>query len=158
MKARNRIALALSSTALVVGAGTGAALAAESDSGPPGGAPPGGAAIASYLGLTSAQIGTDLKGGETLAEIATAQGKTAAGLEAAILADAKTRLDTEVASGKITAAQETSTLAGLSSRVEGMVNSTGPPQGGPSGPGVGASARSNTHRIAGQRLHARLAR
>jgi hypothetical protein len=158
MKARNRIALALSSTALVVGAGTGAAIAANSDSGPPGGAPPGAAAIASYLGLTSDQIGTDLKSGETLAQIATAQGKTVAGLEAAIIADAKTRLDAAAAAGNLTAAQETSMLADLTSNVDGMVNSTGPPAGGPRGPGGGASPTSNTHRIAGQRLHARLAR
>src|SRR5450432_3511353 len=37
-------------------------------------------AAASYLGLTPAELRTDLMGGKTLAEIATAQGKTADGL------------------------------------------------------------------------------
>jgi hypothetical protein len=167
MKARNRIALVLSSTALAVGAGTGAAIASGSGGGPPGGGPPpGAAAIAGYLGLTSTQIQTDLKGGQTLAQIAVAQGKTAAGLEAAIVADAKTHLDADVASGKLTAAQETSMLADLSSHVDDMVNSTGPPAGGPRGPsGLGSpgglgtpNGTTNTHRIAGRLLHARITR
>ena len=136
MKARNRIALAFSSTALVIGAGTGVALGAQSGGGPPGGgAPPGAAAIASYLGLSSDQIGSDLKSGQTLAQIATAQGKTVAGLEAAIVADATTQLDAAVAAGNLTAAQESSMLAELSSHVDAMVNSSGPPAGGPGRPG-----------------------
>jgi hypothetical protein len=123
--------------------------AAGSGGGPPGGGtPPGGAAIATYLGLTQSQIQTDLRGGQTLAQVAVAQGKTAAGLEAAIVADAKTRLDADVAAGKLTAAQETSMLADLGSRVDDMVNSTGPPagaggpgsHGGPWGPVGGPSS------------------
>jgi hypothetical protein len=140
MKARNRIALVLSSTALAVGAGAGVAIGAGSGSGGGphgGGTPPGAAAIATYLGLTQAQIQSDLKSGQTFAQIAVAQGKTASGLEAAIVADAKTQLDAEVAAGTLTAAEETTMLAGLTSHVDDMVNSTGPPPGagGPGGPG-----------------------
>jgi hypothetical protein len=150
MKARNRIALVLSSTALAIGAGTGAALAAQSGSNghPGGGAPPGAAAVAAYLGLTSDQVRTQLQSGKTLAQIATAQGKTAAGLEAAIVADAKTHLDADVASGKITAAQETSRLADLQSHVDDMVNSTGPPKGAMGGASGGTAF---AHRMAGAR-------
>jgi hypothetical protein len=139
MNARKRIAAGLGSAALVIGATAGLATAAASGGGPPGsGGPPGAAAIASYLGLTDTQLRSDLQSGQTLAQIATAQGKTVTGLEAAIVADAKTHLDAEIAAGTITSAQETSRLADLQSHVADMVNSTGPPagaRGGPGGPG-----------------------
>jgi hypothetical protein len=148
MKTRKRIALGLGSTVLVLGAGAGIATGASSNAGGPpgGGGPPGVAAIASYLGLTTSQLGADLKAGQTLAQIATAQGKTVGGLEAAIEADAKSHLDADVASGKITAADEASMLAGLQSHVDDMVNSSGPPagghgSGGPGGPGGGPASQ-----------------
>ncbi len=142
MNRRNRIALGISSTLVLGAAGAGIATAAKTDSGPPagGGGPPGAAAIATYLGLTSDQIRTDLKSGETLAQIANAQGKTVSGLEAAIVADATTNLDAAVTAGKITSAQEATMLANLKAHVDDMVNSTGPPagaKGGPGGPGGG---------------------
>ena len=146
MNARKRIAAGFGSTVLVLGAGAGLATAAKSGSGGPpgqGGGPPGAAAIATYLGLSQSDLMTDLQGGKTLAQIATAQGKTVSGLEAAIVADAKTHLDAEVAAGTITAAQEASRLADLQSHVDDMANSTGPPAGGmrgPGGPGGPASA------------------
>jgi hypothetical protein len=141
MNTRKRIALVLSATALTVGAGTGVAVGAKSDAGPPGGgAPPGAVAIASYLGITGDQIRADRRSGETLAELATAQGKTVSGLEAAILADAKTHLDAEVAAGTLTATQESSILTDLSSHLDSMVNSTGPPAAGMGGPGGGPAS------------------
>jgi hypothetical protein len=138
MNSRKRIAAGLGSTVLVLGAGAGLATAAKSGSGGPpgqGGGPPGAVAIADYLGLSQSDLRTDLQSGKTLAQVATAQGKTVSGLEAAILADAKSHLDAEVAAGSITAAQESSRLADLSSHVDDMVNSTGPPPGGMRGPG-----------------------
>ncbi len=137
MNARKRIALGLSSSALVLGTGAGIAAGAGSGSGgpPAGGGPPGAAAIATYLGLTSDQLRADLGNGQTLAQLATAQGKTVSGLESAILADVKTRLDTAVADGKLTAAEEATRLANLQAHVADLVNSTGPPGGGPGGPG-----------------------
>ncbi len=50
-------------------------------------------AAATYLGLTSDQIRTDLQSGKTLAQIAVAQGKTADGLVQAILAAQEANLD-----------------------------------------------------------------
>jgi hypothetical protein len=152
MNARKRIALGLSSAALVLGTGAGIATATSSNGGggPGGGGPPGAAAIATYLGLTADQVRTQLESGKTLAQVATAQGKSVSGLEAAIVADAKTHLDAEVTAGTITAAQEATRLADLSSHVDDLVNSTGPPQGGPrGGPGGAAFA----HRLNGARLH-----
>jgi hypothetical protein len=146
MNARKRIAAGVGSTVLVLGAGAGLATAAKSGSGGPpgqGDGPPGAAAIASYLGLSQSDLAADLQKGETLAQIAIAQGKTVTGLEAAIVADAKSHLDAEVTAGTITAAQESARLADLSSHVDDMVNSTGPPAGahrGPGGPGGPGSA------------------
>jgi hypothetical protein len=149
MRPSKRIAAGTACLALVLGAGAGIADAAQKDGsggstaaagkGAPGGAGPGpGAqAIADYLGLTTAGLRTQLTSGKTLAQVATAQGRTVAGLEAAIVADATTHFDADVAAGTITAAQEASRLADLKARVDEMVNSTGPPGGGhaPGGPG-----------------------
>jgi hypothetical protein len=138
MNTRNRIVLGLSSTALVVGAGAGIATAAQKDAGgPAGGGPPGATAIATYLGLTADQVRSELLTGETLAQIAAAQGKSVSGLEAAIVADAKAHLDAGVAAGDLTAAQEATMLSNLQSHIGDMVNSTGPPAGGSSVPGRG---------------------
>jgi hypothetical protein len=144
MNARKRIAFGISSTALALGAGAGLATAAKSGAGGPsgGGGPPGAAAIATYLGLTADEVRADLQKGQTLAQIAVAQGKTVNGLEAAIVADAKAHLDAEVTAGTITAAQETSRLADLTSHVDDLVNSTGPRaetsglRGGPGGAAI----------------------
>ena len=138
MNARKRIALGVSSTALVLGAGAGIATGASSGSGggpAGGGGPPGAAAISSYLGLTADELRTDLQSGKTLAQLATAQGKTVSGLEDAIVAGAKTNLDAAVAAGTLTAAQEATKLADLQSHVADIVNSTGPPAGGHGRPG-----------------------
>jgi hypothetical protein len=93
---------------------------------------------AGYLGLTEAQLRTKLEAGDTLAEIATAQGKTAAGLVDALVAAAKADLDEKVAAGRITAAQRTSILSDLESRLDDVVDgefSFG--FRGPGGPGFG---------------------
>ena len=146
MNRRNRIALGVSSTLVLGAAGAGIATAAKTGTTPPagGGGPPGAAAIATYLGLTSDKLRSDLESGETLAQIAAAQGKTVSGLEAAIVADATTNLDAAVAAGKLTAAQEATMLADLKAHVDDMVNSTGPPagmKGGPGGAGGGPASQ-----------------
>ncbi|HEX4520408.1 MAG TPA: hypothetical protein VH063_12580 [Gaiellaceae bacterium] len=140
MNRRNRIALGIGSTVVLGAAGAGIASGAKTDSTPPAGAgsgPPGAAAIGGYLGLTSDQLRADLKSGKTLADLAAAQGKTVAGLEAAIVADATTNLDAAVTAGRLTAAQEATMLAGLKAHVDDIVNSTGPPAGMKGGPGRG---------------------
>lgn len=50
-------------------------------------------AAAQYLGLTDAQLQTQLQAGTSLAAVATAQGKTAAGLKAALVAQFSSTLD-----------------------------------------------------------------
>ena len=131
MRPPKRIAIGITSAVLVLGAGTGAALAETGSGGPgpagapPGAGPPGAQAIATYLGITTDALGSDLQSGETLAAIAAAQGKTVSGLEDAILADASSHLDA-------------TQLANLKEHLDNIVNSTGPPTGagpGPGGPG-----------------------
>ena len=81
-------------------------------------------AVAKYLGLTEAQLLKQLQSGKSLADIAKAQGKTISGLEQAITAAAKTRLDRAVANKRLTAAQEQKLLSGLSARMNDLVNNT----------------------------------
>src|SRR5262245_37321657 len=90
MRHTKRFAAGVASLALVVGAGAGLAEAAQkngggSDGSPsaqrgPGGPGPGAQAIADYLGLTTAELRTQLTADKTLAQVATAQGKSVSGL------------------------------------------------------------------------------
>jgi polyhydroxyalkanoate synthesis regulator phasin len=149
MRWRSRTTLAAAGAAFAVAAGGGGALAAGGLGGGPGpgpGGPPGSTAVASYLGLTADDLFAQLQSGRTLAQIATAQGKSVAGLEDVMYADAKTHLDQAVADGKLTAAQEQTMLADLKSHLDDIVNRTGRPHGGPGlvvgGPPFGAAAAS----------------
>jgi hypothetical protein len=80
---------------------------------------------ASYLGLTATQLFQQLSSGKSLAQIATAQHKTASGLEQAITSAIKTRLDKLVANKLMTAAQEKAVLARLSARLAKVINQKG---------------------------------
>jgi hypothetical protein len=91
---------------------------------------------AAYLGLTAAELRTKLQAGSTLAEVAKAEGKTVAGLKAALLASEKKELDAAVASGRLTQAQADEILADAGTRFDDMINGT-MPQGGPRGHGPG---------------------
>ena len=81
-------------------------------------------AVATYLGLTEAQLRTQLQSGKTLAEVAKAQGKTVDGLVQAMVDAEKAQLDKAVQSGRLTAAQEQQIVAQLKQRVTDMVNGT----------------------------------
>jgi hypothetical protein len=81
---------------------------------------------ASYLGISLSDLQSDLKGGKTLAQEATAKGKTAAGLIDAIVAAEKKVLDSQNAAGWLTDAQETAVLADLKDAIADLVNN-GPP-------------------------------
>lgn len=83
-----------------------------------------GSAVATYLGVTPAQLRTELRAGKSLAQIATGHGKTVAGLKSAILDAVKTRLDKAVARGRLTAAQEKTILDRLSAHLDQLVNRT----------------------------------
>jgi len=83
-------------------------------------------AAASYLGLTDAQLFQQLSSGKSLAQIATSKGKTASGLEQAMITSIKTRLDKLVANKMMTAAQEKTVLSRLSARLATVINQKGP--------------------------------
>ena len=83
-------------------------------------------AAADYLGLTEAQLRTQLDDGKTLAQVAQAQGKSVDGLVDAMVQAAKQRLDNAVAAGRLTQAQETEMLNGLRDRITHLVNATLP--------------------------------
>ena len=81
-------------------------------------------AAAGYLGLTPQQLRAERKAGKSLAQVARGQGKTVSGLEAAMTAAVKTRLNHAVLAKRMTAAQEQRVLAALPKRLDRLVNRT----------------------------------
>ena len=79
-------------------------------------------AAAQYIGVGKAALVKDARTGKTLAEIATAHGKTVDGLKAAMLAAVKTRLDKAVTAGKATPAQEQTKLTRAAKLIDRIVN------------------------------------
>lgn len=96
-------------------------------------------AAASYLGITAAELKTSLSDGSTLAEIATAKGKSVDGLKEALVAAAKVDLAQAVEDGRLTEAQQTEILADLPDRIDDLINGDLGPRGdhGPRGFGFG---------------------
>lgn len=92
------------------------------------------ATSATYLGLTRDALDTALDGGKTLEAIAKEQGKTTAGLKAALLADAKTRIDALAAA---TDAQKKTLLDAASTHIDGFIAGAATPDHGGMGFGHG---------------------
>jgi predicted DNA-binding protein (UPF0251 family) len=90
-------------------------------------------AAAGYLGLTDAQLHTQLESGKSLADVAKARNKSVDGLVQALVDSAKKKLDAAVSAGRLTQSQADSMLADLKSHVTAFVNGTEPqrPDGGP---------------------------
>jgi hypothetical protein len=80
-------------------------------------------AVANYLGLSRAELAKQMHTGKTLAEIATAQGKTVTGLESTMVAAMRRNL---AADTSLTAAQRTAMLALMRSHLEAMVTANHP--------------------------------
>ena len=94
-------------------------------------------AAATYIGISATDLRTQLAAGKTLAAIATANGKTADGLKAALTTAAKSELDASVKAGTLTQAQEDKILAALPARLDEEINEVhtgGPGDGGHGGP------------------------
>jgi hypothetical protein len=139
----NKTRIALTAAAVAALAGGGTAIAAKGHthtaSRPlvaafhPG--RPGLDAAATYLGTTVDALRTQLQSGKTLAQIADAtSGKSAAGLIAALVADAKAAL------GANAPADLTQHITDLVNGVHDMHGGPGGPHGGPGGPGLDAAA------------------
>lgn len=90
------------------------------------------AAAAAYLGIDQSALLTQLQSGKTLAQVAAGiDGKSAAGLIAALVAEAKSELAADVTAGRLTQAQADAIAATLTDRITARVNNAGP------GPGMG---------------------
>jgi hypothetical protein len=88
-------------------------------------------AAATYLGLTSSQIQSDLRGGQTLAQIANSTtGKSSSGLVTALVSAVESNLGSAVSAGKLTSSQEQTIESNLQQEVTNLVNGTGPAAGG----------------------------
>jgi hypothetical protein len=87
---------------------------------------------AAYLGLSQTELQAKLRAGESLADVAKAQGKSVTGLVDAIVGTVKTRLD---ANSALTAEQKAALLAQARTHVEAMVSVR---HAAGAGPGMGA--------------------
>jgi hypothetical protein len=76
---------------------------------------------ATYLGLTTDALRTQLASGKSLADVANAQSKSVSGLEAALLANLKSDLDADVTAGRITSDRETQILANAKTQIAAQV-------------------------------------
>jgi hypothetical protein len=113
-----KIAAVVAAGALAGGIGTGAATGAKRHHAP-------GVllkAAAQYLQIDRAELFKDVRSGQTLAQIATARGKSVDGLEAAMVAAVKAKLDAAVTAGRLSAAQEQAKLARVQKLVDRLVH------------------------------------
>ena len=95
-------------------------------------------AAASFLGVGEEALRERLRDGETLAEVARAEGKPVDGLVSALVAAATTRLDEAVAAGRITKAQRDRIVSGLQERTAAIVDGEFPAFKGRGAPGFGS--------------------
>jgi hypothetical protein len=81
-------------------------------------------AAADYLGLTEAQLRTEVEGGKSLAQVAHDRDKSVDGLVAALVDEARQKLDQAVTAGRLTPGQRDELLGGLEDRITRLVNTT----------------------------------
>jgi len=98
---------------------------------------------ASALGLTADELRTELQGGSTIAQVAADKGVDVQTVIDAMVAQAKSHLDEEVASGEHTQAEADQMLADQTSRITDSVNN-GMPARGEHGPGGGRPPAGDT--------------
>jgi len=160
MRYGRMVKLAAAGATVALLAGVGSAVA-SAQGGPPAGAPrlglqqQNGAAVAggygiraggvvmdaaaAYIGIDETALATARHDGKSLAQIATDNGKTVVGLEAALVDAFKVNLDSLVSAGRITQAQADQMLAGFKANVSTVVTrtDTGPANGRGYGRGMG---------------------
>ncbi len=91
--------------------------------------------VATLLGITPDEMKTALQGGQTLAELAVANGTTAQDVIDLLVADLTAHLTEEVAAGEHTQTEADAKLADATTRITEAVNNGGPMGGGRGGPG-----------------------
>ena len=82
---------------------------------------------ADYVGLTEEELHERLRNGRSLADIATAEGRSVEGLKLALLASAEKRLDQAVEDGHITPSQRDELLERLEAKIDDFVSAEGLP-------------------------------
>jgi polyhydroxyalkanoate synthesis regulator phasin len=85
--------------------------------------------VAGYLGLTPAQLRTELQGGKSLAQIGGDQGKTTDGLITTIVNSGKKALDAAVSNGRLTQAQADNLASKLEDQAKALVDQAHPAAG-----------------------------
>lgn len=83
-------------------------------------------AAGDYLGLTEAQLRTELESGKSLAQVARDRSKSVDGLVDALVSATKERLDAAVSAGRLTRARADEVLDGLRDGIGDLVNAAGP--------------------------------
>jgi hypothetical protein len=83
-------------------------------------------AAATYLGVTDRQLFSDLRSGKSLADVAKTQGKSVAGLKAALKAAQTAQLDQAVKDGRITSDQRAKMEADADQRLDDLINGKRP--------------------------------
>jgi hypothetical protein len=99
---------------------------------------------ATTIGISEQTLETDLQSGQTVAQVATANGTTAQAVTNALVGDETTAIDNLASSGKITAAQETKLQSNVTQMVTNFVNQTRPataPGAGSGGSGEQAAVQ-----------------
>jgi hypothetical protein len=87
------------------------------------------------LGVTEAELKTELEAGKSVSDVAKAKNIDLATVKAALLAEAKAHVDAAVAAGKHTAAEGVAKLAEVTSRIDTMLTTAGLPARGSRGMG-----------------------
>ena len=124
-----------------------AVVAALKEAGPKGAkGGPGLDVAAQALGMTTDELHTALKGGQTLAQVAESKGVNVQVVIDALVASATNHINEEVASGEITQAQADEKLANVTDRVTERVNNPRPEGGrrGGNGPKGGTAGQKPT--------------
>jgi hypothetical protein len=85
-----------------------------------------GKTAADYLGLSVAELRTQLQSGKSLADVAKAQGKSVDGLKQALKDAVKTKLDEQVAAGQLSKADEQNALDKVSQTIDAVVDGQAP--------------------------------
>ena len=93
------------------------------------------ATASKVLGITEAELKTELEAGKSISDVAKAKNIDLATVKAALLAEVKAHIDAEVAAGEHTAAEGAAKLAEVTSRIDTMLTTVGLPARGPHGEG-----------------------
>ena len=80
--------------------------------------------IASALGISETTLGSDLKAGQSIADIAKAQNKDLNSVKQTLLNDAKTKLDSEVSNNTLTQSRADQIYQNLANSIDSMLNNT----------------------------------